>query len=88
LVRWVRNLLGRYEPMPPASPILGSLRRQCAGIEAIPYYLDSRTIREILARSGSYNKLQIWALFTLTSTIAAYTDPQAGRETFPEGDYV
>ena len=88
LVRRLRRLLGRYDRLDRGSSIGAGLEKQRAGCAMLSQYLDSRTLERLLASPQGYDKLQLWTLFTLTSTMAAFTSPPALGEDLRERDFV
>jgi asparagine synthase (glutamine-hydrolysing) len=88
LVRRLRKLLGLYDRIGPASQMLACLRQQSTGCAAIPHDLDSRALHEVLRHPQDFDKLQLWTLFTLTSTIADYTSDRALAASCLESDFV
>jgi asparagine synthase (glutamine-hydrolysing) len=88
LVRRFRRLLGLYDKVGPASTILGCLRAQSLACAPLDQYLDSRSLARVLARPQDYDKLQLWTLLTLTSTLAYYTCPRPLEDDFLDRDFV
>ncbi len=88
LVHRLRKLFRRYEMVAPGSNIWTCLARQKDACASLKQYLDSRTLDRVLARPRAWNKLQVWTLFTLTSTMAAFTSPPALGEDLLERDFV
>ena len=87
LIRRLRGLLGLYDRVGPASNILGCLRDQSLACAPLNQYLDPRSLSRLLEGPRGYDKLQLWTLFTLTSTIAAYTCPPALGDDFLDRDF-
>jgi asparagine synthase (glutamine-hydrolysing) len=88
LIRRLRRLLGRYDMVGPDSTILGCLRDQSLNCAPLSQYIDSRFLERLLAGPRGYDKLQLWTLFTLTSTIAAYNCPRPLGDDFLDRDFV
>jgi asparagine synthase (glutamine-hydrolysing) len=88
LIRRLRRLFKRFDMVEPASNIWECLRRQSATCDTLGRYLDSQTLARVLARTRDYDKLQVWTLFTLTSTIAYFTCPPALGDDFLDRDFV
>jgi asparagine synthase (glutamine-hydrolysing) len=86
MVRRLRKLMGYYDRVGPTSRMLACLREQSTGCPAIPHYLDPRALREVLSRPQDFDKLQLWTLFTLTSTLADYTGDHAIGAAYLESD--
>lgn len=88
LIRRLRRLLGRYDMVDPASNILACLRDQSLAYAPLNQYIDSRSLSRLLEGPRGYDKLQLWTLFTLTSTLAYYTCPQPLGDDFLDRDFV
>ena len=88
LIRRLRGLLGRYDMVGPASNILGCLRDQSLACAPLNQYVDSRSLARVLARPQDYDKIQLWTLLTLTSTLAYYTCPRPLGDDFLDRDFV
>jgi asparagine synthase (glutamine-hydrolysing) len=88
LIRRLRRLLGRYDMVGPASNILGCLREQSLACAPLNQYLDPRPLARVLARPQDYDKMQLWTLLTLTSTLAYYTCPRPLGDDFLDRDFV
>jgi asparagine synthase (glutamine-hydrolysing) len=88
LVRSLRKLFKRYDLVEPASNILECLRDQRSTCNPIGHYLDSRVLSRVLERPQDYDKIQLWTLFTLTSTISEFTCPRPIGEEFLDRDFV
>ena len=64
------------------------------GMEAQTFHKVSRCLvwqdrySRLLEGPRGYDKLQLWTLFTLTSTIASYTCPPALGDDFLDRDFV
>ncbi len=87
LVRRLRKVLGCYDRVGAASKMLACLREQSARSASIHHYLDSRSLQKVLEQPQKFDKLQLWTLFTLTSTLADYTDNQAIGAAYLESDF-
>jgi len=88
LIRNLRRLSKRYDLVEPASIILECLRDQSVTCGPLSHYIDSRSLARLLEGPRGYDKLQLWTLVTLTSTIAAYTCPPALGDDFLDRDFV
>jgi asparagine synthase (glutamine-hydrolysing) len=88
LIRRLRRLLGRYDMVGPGSNILGCLQDQSLACAPLNQYLDPRSLARVLARPQDYDKIQLWTLLTLTSTLAYYTCLQPLGDDFLDRDFV
>jgi asparagine synthase (glutamine-hydrolysing) len=88
LIRRLRGILGRYDMVGPRSNILGCLREQTLACAPLNQYLDPRSLARVLARPQDYDKIQLWTLLTLTSTLAYYTCPRPLGDDFLDRDFV
>lgn len=88
LVRRLRKLLRRYDRVGPADIILECLRDQSLACGPLSQYLDPRSLARVLARPQDYDKVQLWTLLTLTSTLAYYTCPRPLGDDFLDRDFV
>jgi asparagine synthase (glutamine-hydrolysing) len=88
LIRRFRRLLGSYDMVEPASNILECLRDQSLACTPLNQYLDSRVLARVLARPQDSDKIKLWTLLTLTSTLAYYTCPRPLGDDFLDRDFV
>jgi hypothetical protein len=88
LIRRLRRLLGLCDMVEPGSNILGCLRDQSLAGAPLNQYVDPRSLARVLARPQDYDKIQLWTLLTLTSTLAYYTCPRPLGDDFLDRDFV
>jgi len=88
LVRRLRRLLGRYDLVEPGSNIIGCLQDQSLTCASLSRHIDFLSLGRVLARPRNYDKIQLWTLLTLTSTLAFYTSPPPLGDDFLDRDFV
>jgi asparagine synthase (glutamine-hydrolysing) len=88
LIRRLRGLLGRYDMVGPGSNILECLWDQSLTCAPLNQYVDSRSLARVLARAQDYDKIQLWTLLTLTSTVAYHLCPRPLGDDFLDRDFV
>jgi asparagine synthase (glutamine-hydrolysing) len=88
LIRRLRRLLGRYDMVGSSSNILRCLRDQSLACAPLNQYLDPRSLARLLVRPQDYDKIQLWTLLTLTSTLAYYTCSRPLADDFMDRNFV
>jgi len=88
LIRRLRRLLGRYDLVEPGSNITGGLQDQSLTCASLSRHIDFLSLGRVLAKPRNYDKIQLWTLLTLTSTLAFYTSPPPLGDDFLDRDFV
>lgn len=88
IVRSIRKVTGQYEQFKFDSNILRCIKEQVEKCDGLSDYLYPQVVRKILKNASSYDKIQLWTLFTLTSVLESHYGSRTISSNFMEHEFV